>query len=313
MNGDSLSAEWGFRRLVEVATYPAVLLGSLFACAAPFAADVGPGLAVAPVVVVAALLLFALESAHPHAAAWRPDGRTLRLDVLHSLISANGTALLLKATLFAALATAGARLAEATGMSWWPTSWPLPLQLVLAVIIGDFGAYWAHRSMHLTRLGWRIHAVHHSPTQLHVMAAGRSHPINAAYTLTCESLVVALMGAGPEVIALWTVTKAVNGLLQHANLALRPGILSYVLATSDNHRWHHSQDLTESNTNFGNTTMIWDRVFGTFYHPKDRTPRLEVGIADATIPSNYLAHLAAPFVLSRWEHPATRPEPGAPT
>lgn len=290
-------------RLAAVGTYPLVLLAALCASAALLAAGFGPGLAVAPVVVVAALVLFGLEAAYPHAEAWRPDGHTLRLDVLHSLVSANGTALLLKATLFAALATAGARLSEAAGVRLWPTAWPLPLQLILAVVIGDFGAYWAHRSMHLSRLGWRIHAVHHSPTQLHVMAAGRTHPINAAYTLTCESLVVALMGAGPAVIALWTVTKAVNGLLQHANLAMRPGLLSYVLATSDNHRWHHSQDLTESNTNFGNTTMIWDRLFGTFYHPKDRTPRLEVGIADAAIPSNYLAHLAAPFVLSRWEHP----------
>lgn len=309
MSTDTPTRSTRVERAIEVATYPLTLLVALSACGALLAAGVGPGLAVAPVVVVTALVLFALESVHPHASAWKPDGHTLRLDVLHSLISANGTALLLKATLFAALATAGARLGEVAGASLWPTGWPLPLQLILAVVIGDFGAYWAHRSMHLTRLGWRIHAVHHSPTKLHVMAAGRTHPINAAYTLTCESLVVALMGAGPAVIALWTVTKAVNGLLQHANVALRPGILSYILATSDNHRWHHSQDLAESNTNFGNTTMLWDRLFGTFYHPLDRTPRLEVGIADAAIPDNYLAHLAAPFILSRWEQPVAAPSP----
>jgi sterol desaturase/sphingolipid hydroxylase (fatty acid hydroxylase superfamily) len=303
MNGDSPAPGRRLARVIEVATYPVVLLASLCATAALLAWGTSPGLAVGAVVAIAALGLFWLESVHPHAAAWKPDGPTLRLDILHSLISANGTAILLKATLFAALATAGARLAEISGGALWPTAWPLPLQLALAVIIGDFGAYWAHRAMHLTQVGWRLHAVHHSPTQLHVMAAGRTHPLNAALTLTCESVVVSLMGAGPELIALWTTTKAVNGLLQHANIALRPGILSYVLATSDNHRWHHSQDLAESNTNFGNTTMLWDRLFGTFYHPKDRSPRLEVGIADASIPANYLAHLAAPFVLSRWEHP----------
>ncbi|MCB9787729.1 MAG: sterol desaturase family protein [Deltaproteobacteria bacterium] len=290
-----------WRRTLEVATYPAALLASLVACWALLRAGLAPGLAVGPVVFATALLLWGMESLNPHAAAWVPDRRTLRLDVTHSLLSANGTAILLKATLLAALATAGARIAQATGGALWPSGWPLPLQLALAVVIGDFGAYWAHRAMHLTRLGWRIHAVHHTPTRLHVMAAGRTHPLNAAFTLTCEGLVVALMGAGPAVIALWTVTKAVNGLLQHANLELRPGPLSYVLATSDNHRWHHSRDLAESNTNFGNTTMLWDQVFGTFFHPRDRAPGLELGIADSTIPESYLAHLAAPFALGRWE------------
>ena len=46
---------------------------------------------------------------------------------------------------------------------------------------------------------------------------------------------------------------------------MTPGFLSGILATSDVHRFHHSSDLDESNTNFGNATMIWDRIFGTFH------------------------------------------------
>ena len=290
-----------WQRLVERGSYPLVLGGSLVASWALQGAGVPVGLAVGPVVFAAVLAVWALEALHPHAAAWKPPWRTFWLDVTHSVLSANGTALILKATLLSAAATAGARLAEATGGAAWPSGWPIGLQLALALLIGDFGAYWAHRSMHLTRTGWRIHAVHHSPTRLHVMAAGRTHPFNAAYTFACEGIVVALLGAGPAVIGLWTVAKAVNGLLQHSNIALRPGVLSYVLATSDNHRWHHSRILDESNTNFGNTTMIWDLVFRTFFLPRDRQPGLDVGIDGAAVPESYLAHLATPFVLQRWE------------
>ena len=60
------------------------------------------------------------------------------------------------------------------------------------------------------------------------------------------------------------VFKACNGMLQHSNIAMTPGFLSGILATSDVHRFHHSSDLDESNTNFGNATMIWDRIFGTY-------------------------------------------------
>ncbi len=62
--------------------------------------------------------------------------------------------------------------------------------------------------------------------------------------------------------------------------------------------------LEESNRNFGNTTMVWDQLFGTFFLPDDRPPREDVGVADAAIPENYLWHMAAPFLLQRFERAA---------
>ncbi|MBK7776800.1 MAG: sterol desaturase family protein [Sandaracinaceae bacterium] len=260
------------------------------------------------VVWVGALLLF-VEQRMPHTPDWRPSWGTLGIDVLHNAMTAFAVAPLVRAVIFALLVDVGARLAGAVGVGLWPSTWPVALQLVLALVISDFGAYSAHRFMHLTRFGWRLHAVHHTPAQLHVLASARTHPLNAVLTLTCETGPLILLGISPAALAAWTVFKAVNGLLQHANIDLRPGWLSYVVATSDVHRYHHSVHLHESNTNFGNTTMLWDHVFRTFHLPRGEQAGTVVGIADAAVPESYLAHLAVPFRLGRYEALAVTPQP----
>jgi len=154
--------------------------------------------------------------------------------------------------------------------------------------------------MHVSDTGWRLHAVHHSPTRLHVLAAGRTHPFNAVVVLVLESIPVLLLGITPTAFAMMTVFKGVNGQLQHSNVDLRPGWLSHVVATSEVHRWHHSVDLKEGNTNFGNATVVWDKLFGTFFLPKERRPSTAVGLAHEVIPESYWAHMGTPFRLQRY-------------
>ena len=53
--------------------------------------------------------------------------------------------------------------------------------------------------------------------------------------------------------------------------------------------------------NYGNMTMIWDQLFGTYFKPPRRAA--DVGAAGYDIPEGYLAHLTVPFVLRRFENP----------
>lgn len=262
------------------------------------------GLVAGAAVFTVAVVLLVLEPLMPFSPQWRPGLRVFALDLTHALVVAYAVAPAIRASLFVVLASAGASLVHANGAPLWPTGLPLAVQLVLAVVLADLGAYLAHRFMHVSHFGWRLHAVHHSPEKLHVLASARTHPFNAVLTLTCETGPLILLGITPEVLALWTIAKGVNGMLQHSNVDLRPGRLGEVLATTDVHRWHHSRVLAESNTNFGNTTMIWDHVFGTYFRPADRLPSTDVGIAGAVVPERYLAHLVTPFVLGRLEREA---------
>ena len=49
---------------------------------------------------------------------------------------------------------------------------------------------------------WRLHALHHSSEQLYVLSSGRNHPVHTALTSLLQIVPLALLGAGPEVLAL---------------------------------------------------------------------------------------------------------------
>ena len=285
--------------LVERAGYGVVLGGSLGASWLLGVAGAPAWAQVSAVVAVAMALIWLWERALPHTLVWRPDRRRLTLDVLHTLVSSGGTSRLIEISLLASLAT----LAPALGGDGvlWPTSWPLGLQLAVALTLGELGAYWAHRLCHLTQIGWRIHAVHHSAEALHLWASGRTHPFNTALVFTAQSVGVVLLGAPAAVIALMAVFTGVNGLLQHANIRVRPGWLNAVVSTAEHHRWHHSRVLAESNTNFGNNLIVWDRVFGTYFAPRDRRSTDAVGLTGTVIPEGFWHHWLTPFVLHRYE------------
>ena len=285
--------------------YPGVLLMALTATAALLHSGWAPGSATGSVVFVTAIALGVLEVIAPHSAEWRLELRSFVADLTHTLATAYEVAPTVRATLTVSLAAIGSRLLYGPGgVAPWPTSWPIALQVALAVVIADFGAYSAHRFMHASRIGWRIHAVHHSPQRLNFLASARSHPFNVILTFSVENGPLILLGVTPEVLAYWTVIKAVNGLLQHSNIAFTDSPVSRVLATAEVHRWHHSVVLDESNRNFGNTTMLWDQLLGTYFRPLDRHPGTIVGVSGALIPERYLAHLATPFALDRFERDA---------
>jgi sterol desaturase/sphingolipid hydroxylase (fatty acid hydroxylase superfamily) len=281
--------------MVAYAVTPGVLALSLGVAVSQMGR--GPTIAVSAAVLTGALVIAALERLTPHTPAWVPTWRALRVDALHALVTAR---LVTPAVQAALLVLLGGSLTEGTWALPALQAAPLAAQVGFAVVLADLGAYVAHRLMHSTGWGWRMHAVHHASTSLNLLASARSHPFNAAFTSGAELAPLLALGAPAPVLAYWSVIKVVNGLLQHCNVVIEPGWLGGVLATAEAHRWHHSVHLAESNTNFGNTTLVWDRLFGTLHQPSDRRPGIAVGIAGADVPEGYLTHLGAPFVLQRY-------------
>jgi hypothetical protein len=76
---------------------------------------------------------------------------------------------------------------------------------------------------------------------------------------------------------------------------MRFGVLNYVIATNELHRWHHSRKIQESNANYGSDTAMWDLLFGTFFWPKKS--RVEaIGVINENYPENFKGQMEAPLV-----------------
>lgn len=283
--------------LLRWLVYPSLLIGSVGVAVELVRAGVGPGVASFGVIFLSVVPLLILEPKMTMRQEWRRNLVRSATDVAHTLLTGMSTDLF-RAASFGVMLVAAAWISKTLGATLWPNDWPVALQLALALIIGDFGAYWVHRIAHMGPL-WRIHAMHHTSEKLSTLSAGRNHPLNAIAAYGSQVVPLVLLGAGTEALLALSVFTAVHGMLQHANLDLRHGWLNYAFMTADNHRWHHSTDFTESNTNFGSNIALWDHVFGTFALREPRGPE-RVGLDDVEMPDNVWVHLATPVTLPKW-------------
>ncbi len=140
--------------------------------------------------------------------------------------------------------------------------------LLAAALVGifaaEFIAYWAHRLQHRFMFLWRIHATHHHITKMSAARADRTHPLEFLGLTLGTAVALAFFGASPEVIGLVIVMRTTIAYTCHSNLPLQPGVFGLLFNTPVWHQLHHSCDDAESNTNYGCTVILWDRIFGTF-------------------------------------------------
>jgi sterol desaturase/sphingolipid hydroxylase (fatty acid hydroxylase superfamily) len=282
---------WGF--------FPLVFFGSLAAGTFAMQQGASPMLVTGAVTLLCALLIGGAEKVQPRFASWAVSRGDWPADLAHTALSTLLPPEIIRAATVSALTGGAVWLSARLGSPLWPSGLPLAAQLVLAMVISELGSYWAHRLMHERPLLWRLHAVHHSAPRLYWLNAGRFHPLDTSIQYVGQTFPLLLLGAGPEVIALFSLWTAVHGMFQHANLDIRLGPLNWVFSMAELHRWHHSTLPTEGNTNYGANICLWDIVFGTRFLPSDREPPESIGIAGMEgFPAGYFAHLATPF---RWE------------
>jgi len=185
------------------------------------------------------------------------------------------------------------------GGTLWPHQWALFPQLILAMLISQFGEYWAHRCMHEIPFLWRLHATHHSPERLYWLNAARFHPFDTAVGYTIATFPLILLGADADMLLLYSIWVAVHGMFQHCNIDIKLGPLNYIFSMAELHRWHHSLVLEEANSNYGNNIIFWDIVFGTMFYPKERTPSEYIGLSEMkNFPKGYWGQIMSPF---RWK------------
>jgi sterol desaturase/sphingolipid hydroxylase (fatty acid hydroxylase superfamily) len=129
------------------------------------------------------------------------------------------------------------------------------------------------------------------------------HPLDSALTVLFSLLPLALLGVPARVLVLLDAFVVVHIMLQHANVRMRLGWLNAVIAGPEFHRWHHSPQREEGETNYASFFSLWDRFFGTFRMPPGALAPEVVGLYNgAAMARSWRAQVLHPF--RAWRAPA---------
>jgi len=183
----------------------------------------------------------------------------------------------------------------------WPSTLPLGVQLLIAIIIADFGMtiihYWSHRVSWL----WRLHAVHHGVHRLYSFNGLVRHPLHQLLDLAVGTLPLVLAGLPSDVAILLAFAISMQLLVQHSNTNYELGPFQKFLAVGAVHRLHHVNWAGQGDVNFGLFFTFWDSLLGTLKLASERTPSAgDIGIQDhPSFPQHYIRQLILPFANRR--------------
>lgn len=177
-----------------------------------------------------------------------------------------------------------------TALPDWICSAATTLLLYLAY---EF-AYWLnHYLSHRVRLLWAFHKVHHTAESLSSLTNFRVHPVDTVVFYNMAAAMMGMTGATLDFVfgrnsdpvaiggtnLLILVSSIMLTQLQHSHLWISlPGRWGRVVMSPAHHQLHHSIDPRHHNSNFGSTTALWDRLFGTLYMPARQRERLSFGV-----------------------------------
>jgi sterol desaturase/sphingolipid hydroxylase (fatty acid hydroxylase superfamily) len=216
--------------------------------------------------------------------------------------------------LLTAISLAGAVVVGVASLAWLPglalrplvAMIPPPVAPLIGIVLFDFAIYWTHRWYHEVPFLWRFHAIHHSPEHMDWISGFRSHPLDG--TLLAPAFVF-LLAAGftAEFTGVLAVIQIVLGIFLHANVRWRLRPLHRIIMTPEFHHWHHANEPGAINSNYAVFLPAWDQIFGTYFMPRNRRPRV-YGVSEP-IPSGMVAQLWHPLrgmgnPLRHLRHPA---------
>lgn len=236
-------------------------------------------------------LVMLSEKLLPYRASWQGTGEDSWADVIRTFVIFPMASLLVLLLLGMVKRHTGF-FGEAGGFSG-NTAFRIG-ENVLYFLASDLCYYWVHRAFHNVQLLWPFHAIHHGAKRVYAINSGKFHFVEAFVSGLAYFAPMLLLGASEYAIVLVVTVSLVTGFLEHANIDFKAGVLNYVFNTAELHRWHHSIERRESNSNFGKVLSVWDLVFGTFYFPKDKEVG-EVGVRNSAVPTSFVKQLAYPF------------------
>ena len=178
---------------------------------------------------------------------------------------------------------------------------PTIVSFILAIILLDLAIYAQHVATHKIPLLWRLHKVHHSDRDIDTTTALRFHPVEIIVSMLYKVGIILLLG--PALLAVLIFEILLNGcaMFNHSNLKLPlwlDRVIRIFIVTPDMHRVHHSVHPSETNSNYGFSLSLWDRLFRTYKaQPKDGHEAMTIGLNEyqSDKPARLIWSLLLPF------------------
>jgi sterol desaturase/sphingolipid hydroxylase (fatty acid hydroxylase superfamily) len=153
---------------------------------------------------------------------------------------------------------------------------------VAAILLLDYTMYGWHWLNHRVPFLWRFHHVHHTDLDLDVSTAFRFHFGEMLLSVAARSIQVVVVGASPLAALAYEVVLEASTEFHHSNsrLPLRlERVLSWFIMTPRAHGIHHSIVARETNSNYSNFLMLWDRLHRTL-RLNVRQDEIIIGVPD---------------------------------
>ncbi|MFF8503170.1 sterol desaturase family protein [Streptomyces anulatus] len=279
-------------RLLRVVAYPVLLLAVVSLGVAALWLRWDPAWVSSLFLIGAIAYLALLERLIPYDRKWHPGKAEWRWYGIYFLLTMVGSGL---AQLLVALAVGLISPAESARHLW--------VEVPGALLAGSLVSYAVHRLGHRNALLWRLHGVHHVPDKVNVANNGVNHVLDIVLAQSLVQLTLAFVGFSRPAVLVVGLFVAAQGYFVHANIDVRIGRLNHLLASPEQHRLHHSTDLSEAG-HYGSDLSCWDHLFGSFTWYPGREPAA-VGLRDPT------SFPGTGEILAALTHPwRRRPAPG---
>ncbi len=156
---------------------------------------------------------------------------------------------------------------------------------VLCYILWDFVFYCKHCMEHNIRFMWAIHVNHHSSPFMNLSTSLRSGVFKSSYRYFFWAIPILIGFPLPMFLVLYGLGK-VWAFFSHSQKLGNWGLFEKFTITPNHHLLHHSCNEDNLNKNFGETFLIWDKLFGT-YKEKETAEQLQYGITETINHNNF--------------------------
>ncbi|MFT9785502.1 sterol desaturase family protein [Streptomyces rhizosphaericola] len=241
---------------LRLVAYPLLLLAVVSVGAAALSLRWDPAV-VSPLFLIGTLIYLAiLEQLIPYERSWHPGKDEWRWYGVYFLLTMAGSGL----AQLLVTAAVGWIAADERGHHLWA-------EIPGALLAGSLVSYLVHRLGHTSALLWRLHGVHHVPQKVNVANNGVNHVLDIVLAQSLVQLTLALAGFSRSAVLVTGLFVVAQGYFVHANIDVRIGRFNHLLASPEQHRLHHSTDLSEAG-HYGSDLSCWDHLFGSFtWHP----------------------------------------------